>query len=76
MSTVTPMKCEWIGDGEGCGESAVPGRSYCETHLFKVYQEGTAVRRRKDRRRADKVLELESLMNDAIEELINEGMDL
>jgi hypothetical protein len=68
--------CEWIGSGEGCGESALPGRSYCAHHLAMVYQAGTAVRRRRDRRRAERVRELESLVNDAVAELVNEGMDL
>lgn len=76
MTTTTTHKCEWIGNGEGCDQSAVPGRSYCEQHLWRVHQQGTSIRRRKDARRASKVMELESLMNDAIEELINEGMDL
>lgn len=76
MTSKTAQKCEWIGAGERCGESAVPGRSYCEEHLWRVHQQGTAVRRRKDQRRADTVRELESLMNDAVEQLIEEGWDL
>lgn len=71
-----PQICEWIGDGERCGASAAAGRSYCEHHLFKIYQEGSARRRRKDQRRADRVRDLESLLNDAIQELVDEGMDL
>lgn len=78
MNTKTTItyKCQWVGEGEGCEQSAVKGRSYCEQHLWQIYQQGSAVKRRKDQRRASKVLELESLMNDAVEELINEGLDL
>ena len=76
MTTNNNKKCEWIGEGEGCSEVPAPGKSYCENHLWQVYQQGTAVHRRKDKRRADKVHELESLLNDAVEELIDEGYDL
>lgn len=69
-------QCQWIGRRTGCGESAVPGKSYCEHHVWQVYRQGTAVHRRRDRRRADKILELESLLNEAVAELIDEGLDL
>ncbi len=67
-------KCEWIGQGEGCNKEAVNGRSYCEDHVWLVYQQGTAVRRRKDKQRADTVFELQSLLDQAIAELESEGV--
>lgn len=75
-TTINEQQCQWIGAGEGCEQSALPGRSYCEQHLWMVHQQGTAVHRRKDRRRAAKVMELESLINEAVEELVSEGWDL
>lgn len=70
------IKCTWIGNGEGCTAHAVEGRNYCQTHLARVYQTGTAVRRRKDERTAAAVWDLESELNSAIEELIAEGYDI
>jgi hypothetical protein len=29
--------CTWIGDGEGCLEMALLGKSYCETHHDRIY---------------------------------------
>ncbi len=68
-------KCQWIGEGEGCTHTAVAGRSYCEQHLWLVYQQGSAVRRKKDARRAAAVWDLESEFNQAVQELIDEGYD-
>ena len=68
-------KCQWIGAGEGCTHDAVLGSSYCAEHYSKVYQTGTAVRRKKDKRRAEAVWSLESELNAAVEELIEEGYD-
>jgi hypothetical protein len=77
MAMTNNNKCEWIGDGEGCTAVPVPGRSYCEEHLWRVHQKGTASsKRKKDIRVANGVWELESLVNQAVEELINEGLDL
>lgn len=67
--------CEWIGHGEGCNEPRVPGRSYCEHHLWRVYQPGTALRKRKkDIKRAALYRDIESELNKAIEELTEEGV--
>ncbi len=68
-------KCQWIGNGEGCTHTALTGASYCAEHYAKVYQTGTAVRRKKDARRAAAVWDIESAMNEAVEELIEEGYD-
>ena len=69
------MKCQWIGEGEGCDHLAEPGKSYCATHYARVYNVGTAIRRKKDARRAAAVWDLESEMNIVVQELIDEGFD-
>ena len=69
--------CTWIGHGEGCTHSVVPGRNYCTEHLWIVYKEGTAVRKRKkDVRIASAVWDLQSAMNEAVAELEDEGFDV
>jgi len=68
-------KCEWIGEGEGCDHLAVEGRSYCEQHLWLVYQQGTAVKRKKDLRTVDSVRTWTTLMDEAVQELEDEGYD-
>ena len=74
MTEVKPTKCQWIGNGERCDHDVVEGRSYCEQHLWLVYQKGTALRRRhKDIRVADEIRHWESLINEVTEELENEG---
>lgn len=69
-------KCQWIGEhNEGCTHTALEGKSYCSVHYPQVYQAGTGVRRKKDARRAEAVWSLESEMNAAVQELIDEGYD-
>lgn len=65
--------CTWIGSGEHCTHTAVEGRSYCAEHIWRVYQEGTAVRRKKDARRAAAIWDFESAFNEAVQELVEEG---
>lgn len=67
--------CEWIGEGESCTDLAVEGRSYCEAHLWRVYQQGTAVKRKKDLRTVDSVRMWTQLMDEAVQELEDEGYD-
>ena len=68
-------KCQWIGDGERCSHTAVKGRSYCEHHIWQVYQKGTALgKRKKDIRTAESVRMWEDLFNEAVDELENEGV--
>jgi hypothetical protein len=75
--TTTYTNCQWIGAGEGCEHDTEPGRAYCEHHLWRVYEPGSATaRRHKDIRTAAAVHTWESLFNEAVEELISEGMDL
>lgn len=67
-------KCKWIGEGEGCDHEAVEGRSYCESHLWRVYEQGSALaKRRKDKRTADNVRTIEQLFDEAVQELEAEG---
>ena len=71
----TAITCEWIGEGEGCSHSTVPGRNYCEHHLWLVYQKGTQLgKRKKDQRIANDVFMWQSLMDEAITELEEEGV--
>lgn len=82
MTEHTHTTCQWIGPVEStehvrlqptCCKPVVLGKSYCADHVWTVYQEGTAVRRKKDARRAAAVWDIESAMNEAIEELVEEG---
>lgn len=75
MHTAKTDTCTWIGEGEGCTESALDHHSYCVHHYPQIYQAGTAVRRKKDARRAAQVWDIESAMNEAVQELIDEGYD-
>ena len=71
----TAMTCEWIGEGEYCNHPTLPGRNYCEDHLWLVYQKGTKLgRRKKDQRIANDVFMWQSLMDEAITELEEEGV--
>ena len=72
--------CQYIGKDADygrlqptCCQPSVKGRAYCEEHLWRVYQKGTAVQRRKDTRVANDVRQWESLFNEAVEELEQEG---
>lgn len=67
--------CTYMGNSlRACGSATVQGRSYCEDHLWLVYKRGTAVERKKDTRVANDVRLWESLFNEAVEELIGEGV--
>jgi len=72
--------CQWIGTELGyvrlqptCCNPTVAGKSYCVEHVDLVYKKGTAVHRKKDIRTSNNVRLIEQLMNEAIEELIEEG---
>ena len=80
MNNIKITECQYIGADADytrleptCCQPPVAGRAYCELHLWRVYQQGTAVRRKKDQRTADTVHLWESLFNEAVEELENEG---
>jgi hypothetical protein len=75
--------CTYIGAGTAtspyactCTEPALEGRSYCAEHLAVVYKAGTArAARHKELRTVNKVRIIESLFNEAIEQLEAEGFD-
>ena len=73
--------CQYIGPDAHthtptCTHTALAGRSYCGVHLALVYKQGTArATRKKELRTVDKVRIVESLMNEAIQELEAEGFD-
>ena len=72
-----PQTCAWIGhNDQGCTHAAIAGRSYCEQHIWLVYQQGTALaRRKKDLRTVDSVRTWQTLMDEAVQELEEEGYD-
>jgi hypothetical protein len=82
MDNIASITCQWIGpEQQGpvfkytCLCARVLDRAYCEEHLWQVYQKGSNLRKRhKDLRVADNVHTLESLMNEAIAELEDEGV--
>lgn len=75
--------CTYIGAGTDyspyactCTATALPDRSYCIEHLALVYKAGTArAKRHKELRTVNKVRIIESLFNEAIEQLEAEGFD-
>ena len=68
------MNCQWIGNGEGCIQESLEGRSYCEQHIWQVYQKGTALgKRKKDIRTVESVRTWETLFDEAVSELEDEG---
>ena len=76
-------QCQWLGtEQQGpsykpvCCNASLAGRSYCADHLYKVYAEGTNLRRRhKDIRTANSVWDIEQAFQEAVEELEAEGYD-
>ena len=78
MNDTVITECRWIGNNPAmksvCCQPTLPGRSYCEEHLWKVYKQGSALgKRKKDARRANAIWDFESEFNAAVEELIAEG---
>jgi hypothetical protein len=77
--------CQYIGQDSTahstrleptCCTPSLAGRSYCEEHLWCVYQKGSATaRRKKDERVAAAVWDIESEFNAALEELEAEGFE-
>ena len=67
--------CTYMGNAvKPCGCAVVKGRSYCEEHLWLVYKQGSNLTtRKKDIRVAADVRLWESLFNEAVEELVDEG---
>ncbi len=68
--------CTWIGQGECCTQASIEGRSYCTDHIWLVYKEGTRLaRRKKDLKTVDSVRTWQTLMDEAVQELEEEGWD-
>ena len=66
--------CSWIGEGEGCNCPSIPNKSYCENHVWIVYNKGTGLgKRKRDIKRASAVLNVVSELDAAIAELEAEG---
>jgi hypothetical protein len=75
---MTVEECQYLGEHTVCTCTApvVPGRSYCELHLWQVYKAGSAVTRKKDARTAAAVWDLRAELDSIVEELLEEGMEL
>jgi hypothetical protein len=61
--------CTWIGDSpethtSSCTLPSIEGKSYCCNHVWRVYQEGSAVKPRKRRERTQS--SLQDLIDDFI----------
>jgi hypothetical protein len=67
--------CTYMGNAvKPCACQVVKGRSYCEEHLWLVYKQGSNLTtRKKDIKVANDVRLWESLFNEAVEELVDEG---
>ena len=70
------MTCTYIGTGQGCTQHAQAGSSYCAEHYALVYKVGSGRVRKKDNRQANRVRLVESLFQEAIDQLIAEGFDV
>lgn len=69
------MNCTWIGEGELCTGSTVPDRSYCEQHVWIIYQQGTRLgKRNRDQERVSRQRLLSQLLDEAVTELEAEGI--
>ena len=68
--------CQYMGPDSHtitCNHPVKPGYSYCEEHFNLIYQEGSALRKRKkDLRVADSVFEIQSMINEIVAELEEE----
>jgi hypothetical protein len=81
MNELENTQCQWIGDADynvlrpTCCRASIKNRSYCEDHIWLVYQKGTAVKPRKRATRSQ--LSLEAIVDDfnrAVEDLTFEGV--
>ena len=78
MTTIN-KQCEWIEpypleSTERCFSESSPWGCYCEAHMERAYQKGTAHRQRhKDIARAARIQDINSLFNDVVAELEDLG---
>ena len=76
-TSTTVSECTYLGHSlKPCGCATLAGKSYCEEHMWLVYQKGTArARRVKDLRVAATVWNVQDSFNEAVAELEAEGFD-
>jgi len=81
MNDAHNTTCQYIGSSDynqlrpTCTHASIKDRSYCEEHIWLVYQKGTSVKPRKRATRSQ--LSLESIVDDfnrAVEDLTFEGV--
>ena len=77
LLTNDSIPCTYMGIAKTpCGCASIPGKSYCEEHMWLVYQKGTArARRKKDEKTAALVWNIQDAFNEAVKELEDEGYD-
>lgn len=64
--------CQYIGDNDvsfRCGAECVPYKSYCQDHVWLIYQEGTQQTKRRTIVKQSNVEFWEDLFNQAAAEL-------
>jgi hypothetical protein len=73
-----PTTCSYIGSGHtgSCTAAVLEGTSYCHEHYALVYRAGSGRTRKRDTRQADRVRQVETLFQEAVELLILEGFDV
>jgi len=79
VDKIETITCAYLGDSLKplCCAPRVLGRSYCEDHLWLVYQQGSNLRtRHKDVRVANTVWDIQQSFQEAVEELEAEGYDM
>ena len=80
MTTTPGAVCTWIGGNQNnfkpsCTEPAMEGKSYCCNHVWRVYQEGSAVKpRKKGERKASSIQDLIDDFMIAADELAAEDL--
>ena len=74
----TAHTCTYIGAGHtgSCTALALEGTSYCAEHYALVYKVGSGKVRKKDTRQANRVRLVETLFQEAIDQLVLEGFDV
>jgi len=66
-----PKTCQWTA---GCDHPVVEGKSYCEHHVWTIYQKGTAPgQRKKDKARAENTWNILSELELSYRDLVAEG---
>jgi len=77
LAIVRSLGCQYLGQSDHCcgSRDLVDNTVYCKEHWPGMFQKGTALRKRKkDKRVAEQVWDLQSLFNEAVRELEAEGL--